>query len=153
MNGMERDAMVSKQKLAWCLLILRMGIATVFAMWTIDKFINPSHAAAVFERFYQLSGLTSGITYAIGVAQSALILAFLVGLFRTFSYGAILILHAISTVSSYMKYMDPWTYPNLLFFAAIPMLSACIVLWVLRTHDAYTLDAWRMTAKLDQVVD
>jgi len=149
MNETERVAVVSKQKLAWCLLILRLGIATVFVMWTIDKFINPSHAAAVFERFYQLSGLTPEISYAIGAAQSALLLAFIVGLFRTYSYGAILILHVISTVSSYMKYMDPWTYPNLLFFAAVPMLSACIVLWVLRTHDTYTLDVWRATEKLN----
>jgi hypothetical protein len=69
---MEPNALVSKQKLAWCLLILRMGIATVFAMWTLDKFINPSHTATVFERFYQLSDLTSGIIFAIGVAQSVL---------------------------------------------------------------------------------
>ncbi len=147
MNETDRVAMVFKQKLAWCLLILRLGIAIVFVMWAIDKFINPTHAAAVFERFYKLSGLTSEITYAIGGAQSVLILAFIAGLFRTYSYGAILILHTISTVSSYMKYIDPWTYPNLLFFAAIPMLSACIVLWVLRTHDVYTLDAWRATVK------
>jgi len=149
MNETERVVMVSKQKLAWCLLILRLGIATVFVMWTIDKFINPAHSAAVFEGFYKVSGLTSGLTYAIGVAQSVLILAFIAGLFRTYSYGAILILHTISTLSSYMKYIDPWTSPNLLFFAAIPMLSACILLWVLRTHDAYTLDAWRAKTKLN----
>ena len=59
----------------------------------------------------------------------------------------ILLLHSISTLSSYKNYLDPWTYPNLLFFAAIPMLAACVTLWWLRKYDLFTVDAARAKAK------
>lgn len=47
--------------------------------------------------------------------------------------GAVLILHAVSTFSSFAQYLSPWQ--NLLFFAAWPMLAACLALYLLREHD------------------
>ena len=131
----------ARKQLATGLLLIRIGIAVVFFMWTIDKFINPAHTAAVFAKFYMVPGLSATLAYAIGVVQMLIIIAFLVGYLRTWSYGLILILHAVSTVTSWSAYIDPWTYPHLLFFAAIPMLSACLALWTLRRFDAYTVDA------------
>lgn len=128
------------KRIAWSLLMIRAGIATVFFMWTIDKFINPGHAAAVFKKFYMIPSLSSVAAYVIGGVQMAIILAFLAGFLRTWSYGIVLTLHAISTFSSWGKYIDPWTYPNLLFFAAIPMLAACVGLWLMRDLDTYTVD-------------
>nr|WP_218933931.1 hypothetical protein [Rubripirellula lacrimiformis] len=112
-------------------------------MWTIDKFINPEHAAAVFKKFYGISELSEMLAYGVGGVQSVILIAFLVGAFRTWTYGIILVLHAISTFSSWSAYIDPWTYPHLLFFAAIPMLSACVALWLLREFDTYTVDGCR----------
>ena len=131
----------ARTQLGICLLLLRLGIAIVFLMWTIDKFINPEHAAAVFKKFYKVPGLSETLAYAVGGAQMLLVIAFILGLLRTWSYGLILVMHAISTFSSWQQYLDPWTYPHLLFFAAIPMLSACVALWVLRRFDIYSLDA------------
>lgn len=42
----------------------------------------------------------------------------------------VLLLHGISTLSSYRQYLDPFN--NLLFFAAWPMLAACFALYLLR---------------------
>lgn len=137
----ELSSQVDK-RVALSLLMLRAGIATVFLMWTVDKFVNPEHAAAVFKKFYMIPSLSNVAAYAIGGLQLAVILAFLVGWLRTWTYGAVLGLHAVSTFSSWEKYIDPWTYPNLLFFAAIPMLAACISLWLLRDLDSYSLDGW-----------
>lgn len=120
---------------------MRAGIAAVFLMWTIDKFVNPEHAAKVFAKFYKIPGLSETLAYAVGGVQLALVLAFLVGLFRTWTYGIILLMHTVSTFSSWGNYLDPWTYPNLLFFAAIPMLSACIGLWLLRDFDTISVDS------------
>ena len=130
----------ARTQLGVCLLLLRLGIASVFLIWTVDKFVNPDHAAAVFEKFYKMPGLSETLAYAVGAAQMLLVVAFIVGLLRTWSYGLILLMHAISTFSSWAKYIDPWTYPNLLFYAAIPMLSACLALWILRRFDIYSLD-------------
>ena len=131
----------SRTQLGVCLLLLRLGIASVFFIWTVDKFVNPEHAAAVFKKFYKFPGLTATLAYIVGAVQMLLVVAFTVGLLRTWTYGLILVMHAISTFSSWEKYIDPWTYPHLLFYAAIPMLSACVALWVLRRFDIYSLDA------------
>lgn len=122
-----------EQKLPWALLILRVGIFVVMFVWALDKFINPAHTAAVFEGFYGISGLSSTLAAVLGALQVILCLAFLVGLWKTVTYGLILALHAVSTFSSFPQYID--AFNNLLFFAAWPMLAACLALFLLREHD------------------
>lgn len=126
------------------LLALRIGIGIVFVMWTIDKFANPAHAAKVFEKFYGIGSLAAPMSYLVGGVQAGLLIGFLCGAFRSVTYLAVLIMHAVSTLSSYQQYLDPWTYPHLLFFAAIPMLAACYTSWSLRDHDTLlSFDAYR----------
>ena len=122
-----------EQKLPWPLLALRVGIFIVMFVWALDKFINPGHTAAVFEGFYGISGLSSTLAAVLGALQVILCLAFLVGLWKTVTYGLILALHAVSTFSSFPQYID--AFNNLLFFAAWPMLAACLALFLLREHD------------------
>ncbi len=119
------------------LLLLRVGIFIVFLFWTLDKILYPDHAAGVFAKFYGLEAMGETIFLAIGVAQLILILTFVVGLFKTWTYGAILLLHAISTFSTFGLYLDP--FDNLLFFAAWPMLAACIALFLMRDWDTLSL--------------
>ncbi len=137
-----------EKPLATTLLLLRLGVALVFFMWTLDKLMNPEHAASVFERYYQMPGLGSALMVGIGIAQLILVLAFATGAFRTVSYGLITVLHTISTASCYQQYMNPWEKPNLLFFAAFPMLAACVGLWLLRKWDVWTFDGIRDRSKL-----
>lgn len=122
-----------EQKLPWALLALRLGIFIVMFVWALDKFFNPGHTAAVFEGFYGVSGLSSTVATTLGVLQVALCLAFLAGLWKTITYGLIMIMHAASTLSTFGLYLDPFN--NLLFFAAWPMLAACIALFLLREYD------------------
>ena len=127
--------MKSKDRVPLALFTLRISVFLVMLMWTLDKLIDPGHAARVFEKFYQIAGLELYYFYVIGVAELILLLAFLVGYKKTLTYGLVLIFHAVSTFSSYPQYLDPFTYPNLLFFAAWPMLAACFVLFYLRDYD------------------
>ena len=55
--------------------------------------------------------------------------------FSVASYGAVLLLHAISTLAAFAKYAAPFEAHHLLFFAALPMLAACFALYVLRYSD------------------
>lgn len=122
-----------KTALIRSLLALRLGVFIVMLMWTLDKFVNPGHAGKVFETFYGIGWLTQNASYVIGAVEMVLILAFVAGLWRRWTYGAVLILHAISTLSSYKQYLAP--FDNLLFFAAWPMLAACLALYWLRDWD------------------
>jgi len=127
--------MKSEDRLPLSLLLLRVGVFVVMLMWTLDKFLHPEHAASVYERFYFLPGLASPVFYLIGAAELALIIGFIIGFKKRFTYGAILLLHGVSTVSSYRQYLSPFETGHLLFFAAWPMLAACFALYYLRDAD------------------
>lgn len=117
------------------LLLLRLGVAVVMLAWSIDKLLRPEHAAGVFGAFYGMPGLGPTVFYVIGVVQLLVVLAFLAGAWRFWTYGAVLAMHTVSTLSSFRQYFAPFEGPNLLFFAAWPMLAACIALFLLRDLD------------------
>lgn len=117
------------------LLLMRLSIFVVMLMWTIDKFINPHHSAKVFEKFYFISGLESTIFVVIGIIELIILTGFVLGINKRFCYAAVLIFHTVSTLSSYQQYISPFQGPNLLFFAAWPMLAGCLMLYLLREDD------------------
>jgi putative oxidoreductase len=122
-----------RDRIATALLVLRLGVFVVMLMWTLDKFVNTAHATRIFENFYGLGGIGPAVMMAIGAAELVLVLAFVAGIQKRLTYGAVLVLHAISTFASYRQYLDPFN--NLLFFAAWPMLAACLALFWLRDLD------------------
>ena len=127
---------MSNERLAPSLLLLRLGVFLVMFMWTVDKFVRPEHAAKVYEVFYFLGGLGQTAFYVIGALEMVILFGFLAGLYKRWTYGAVLIFHGISTFSSYKQYLAPFAEgPNLLFFAAWPMLAACVALYWLRDLD------------------
>ncbi|MGF1601678.1 MAG: hypothetical protein ACFCU8_06600 [Thermosynechococcaceae cyanobacterium] len=128
---------MTHRRIPVALFVLRLSVFFVMLMWTLDKFINPSHAAAVFENFYFIAGLGNVPIYIIGVIQFVIIVAFVLGFKKRLSYGAVLFLHSVSTLSAFKKYFAPYAEGNLLFFAAWPMLAACFTLFYL--HDWDTL--------------
>jgi putative oxidoreductase len=134
---LKKEAAVSvDRRLPLVLLLLRLGVFIVMFMWTLDKFVRPEHAAGVYEYFYFLSGLPLGLFAVIGGVELLILIGFLVGFQKRFTYGAVLILHGISTVSSFRQYLAPFEDPALLFFAAWPMLAASFALYYLRDADS-----------------
>jgi len=123
------------KRVAVVLLVLRVTVFLVMLIWTIDKFIRPDHAASVYEHFYALRGLGPATMYAIGVAELVLLIGFVIGFAPRLTYGLVLLLHAVSTISSFRQYLHPFEGPNILFFAAWPMLAACFTLYYLRDLD------------------
>lgn len=102
-------------------------------MWTLDKFINPGHAAKVFSHFYFMPDSSAQFLQIVGVIQMIIIVAFVVGFKKKYSYGLVFLIHFVSTFSSYKQYLNPWS--SLLFFAAWPMLAACLTLYLMRDED------------------
>lgn len=125
--------MLQEQKFKLSMLLLRCSVILVMLMWTIDKFIKPEHAAKVYANFYHITGLENTIVYIIGGVEILILILFFLGIMKTFTYGAVLVFHAVSTFSAFTKYLAP--LENLLFFAAWPMLAACITLFLMRKED------------------
>lgn len=119
-------------RLQTSLLTLRLGVFIVMFVWTMDKFVNPGHSVVVFEKYYGL-GSSDLISYLLGTVQLLLVLAFVTGIKKRFTYGLIFLMHGGSTLSAYAKYADPFN--SLLFFAAWPMWAACFTLYLLRDAD------------------
>jgi putative oxidoreductase len=105
------------------------------SVWTIDKFVEPQHASRIMAEFYSIGGVVNALIYVLATLELVLLLAFVIGFAKRWSYGLVLLLHAVSTISFYKKYLEPFQPPNLLFFAAIPMLAACFALYYLRDAD------------------
>lgn len=122
-------------RLQWSLLFLRVSVFVVMLMWTLDKFVNPDHTAKVFAHFYFITGMGAAPIRVVAAIELLAIAAFVAGLAKRWSYGFVLAVHAVSTLSSFRIYFDPFTSPNLLFFAAWPMLAACVALFLLRDED------------------
>jgi putative oxidoreductase len=136
------------RRLPLVLLLLRLSVFLVMAVWTADKFFKPAHAAKVFETFYKIGGLGNTIIYGIGVIQLLIIIGFVVGFKKPLTYGAVLLMHAVSTLSSLPRYFQP--FDNLLFFAAWPMLAACFTLFYLRDADRLWTIGKSLTPQIEE---
>ncbi|MDT0497392.1 hypothetical protein RM530_08440 [Algiphilus sp. W345] len=82
---------MTTQRLQWSLLLLRLSVFLVMLMWTLDKFVNPAHAAKVFESFYFIDGLGVGLMRVIGAIELLVIVAFVAGLAKRWTYGFVLV--------------------------------------------------------------
>lgn len=125
--------MKAESRISVSLLAIRLTVFLVMLVWTIDKFINVEHASAVLEKFYFFGGLGATVIYAIGGVEMLIILGFVLGIAKRFTYGAVLLFHSMSTLMVFPLYFD--LERGRLFFAAWPMLAACLTLYLLRDRD------------------
>ena len=129
-----------EQQLKISLLLIRLSTGIFFLIWSIEKLIYPEITQKVFSRFYMID-ISPTISYGVGILQTIIVLAFMVGLFKTWTYGAILGMHAVSTLSTYKELLNPYEPPNHLFWAAVPLLAALVALFLVRKEDnLFTLD-------------
>jgi putative oxidoreductase len=136
------NSLYNRNRVGVALLVLRVTVFLVMLIWTIDKFIRPTHAASVYEHFYFLRGIGPAIVYSIGVVELVILIGFVVGFAPRLNYGLVLLFHAVSTLSSFRQYFHPYQGANILFFAAWPMLGACFTLYYLRDLDTLWSIRW-----------
>lgn len=127
--------MSTQGKLKLSLAILRYTLAAFFAVWVIEKFVKPESTQGIWKAFYFVSELPLEASYAIGVLQGVILICFVLGLFKFWSYGLLMVMHAFSTASTWAQLVDPYSGGNHLFWAAVPALGALIVLFILRDED------------------
>jgi hypothetical protein len=144
MKHSKMDSADKPNRIGVALLVLRLTVFLVMLVWTIDKFVEPQHGSKIMEHFYFIKGVGDFMIYVIGALELVVLLGFVAGLAKRWTYGLVLLFHSISTLSSYNQYLHPLNPPNILFFAAWPMLGACFTLYYLRDLDTlFTLSSWR----------
>ena len=120
------------------LFATRLLIAMFLLPWTLMRFTRPDAAKGVADRYYgPLGGMPDIVFLLIAVFMAALLLAFVTGAWKRISYGLVLLLHAVGTLTT-VPYLVPGTENfNILFMAALPTIGAIWLLYVLREQDTF----------------
>jgi putative oxidoreductase len=122
------------------LLILRITLGIFLLQWGVEKFVVPGNTPAIWGYFYGLS-VPQVMAYVFGAGEIAIAIGMILGVFRTWIYGAAVLLHALSVIVSWRQLIAPWADPySHLFIAGVPVLGAFIALYVLRHNDRGFLD-------------
>lgn len=125
------------RRLEFGLAVIRLAAAAFFLVWSIEKIVEPERAASVFQAFYFIESLPATGSLLVGVVQTAIILAFACGLWKLWTYGAVLLMHTVSTLSTIERLASPYSDINHLFWAAVPVLGALVALFILRNDDNF----------------
>jgi putative oxidoreductase len=116
------------------LLGLRVAVFIVFAVWALDKIFNYQHNSGMVMHYYHVE-LPEWFLMALGTAEMVLLLAFLAGMLKTFTYGLIFFAHTVTTLTSSWRLLPPYEIHQLLYFGSLPMLGACVALFLMREKD------------------
>ena len=117
------------------LLVLRVTLGIFLLQWGVEKIIMPASAEGIWQYFYGMT-LPRLAAYFAGAVEIAIALCLFLGLFRTISYAAAMLLHAVTVMITWRQLLDPWGDPiNHLFIAAVPVLGAFVALFMLRKWD------------------
>jgi len=130
-------------RLATSLMIIRITIAAFFGAWASLKFYRPEWFENVFTNMYGLEFVTRDASTYVGAAQVLLVFLFLIGMWRTFSYGALVLMQGAGILGSIPNLINYTSYPNNLMWAAVPAFGAAVALFIMRQEDAYTIDCLR----------
>ena len=135
-------AAMAEVRTATALLVLRVSLGIFLLQWSFEKIVVPESAIRVGQHFYGVAP-TVGTTIMVGVAEALLALALLFGMWRRWSYGLAILIHAVSVGSTWRQLLTPYAGTNHLFIAAVPVLAALVLLYLLREWDTYSVGGWR----------
>lgn len=123
------------------LATLRIGMFLFMAVWALEKFVRPEAYQSIFGSFY---GFDAGhsLIYLIGAVQMAVLLLFVMGKFKTASYGLVMLMNVVTLLVSYRQILAPWEgSTNHLFVASIVVATASIALFLSRADDVFLVVA------------
>lgn len=137
-----KDQKDQKDMLEFALLGLRLSIFMVMLVWALSKMMNPAHVES-YRSLYFFAGLDGYLPY-LGVLELLVLGAFVMGASPKITYGTVLVLQGITTLSAWGSYFSPFTATHLMAFAEWPLLAACATLFVLRDYDTrFTIAQFR----------
>lgn len=144
--------MQQQKRLEVSLFIIRITAAIFLGLWATLKFHHPSWTQNIFKGSYRLESfgletLPPEVSYLLGSVQILIVLAFALGLWRTWAYGLMMLMSAagvLGSLGSYVGFNDAGElvanyakYPRNLMLTAIPTLGALVALFILRDSDNF----------------
>ena len=128
---------MNTSKLQLSLFSLRISLGLFFLVWAIEKFIKPETTVGIWKAFYLVDNLPLEASYIIGIIQLVVVILFLAGVMKFWTYGFFLVIHTLGTILTYERLMAPYEHINHLFIAAIPCVAALLALFLLREEDTF----------------
>ncbi|MDP9415191.1 MAG: hypothetical protein M3Q08_14135 [Pseudomonadota bacterium] len=134
----------------WSLLLLRIGTGLLLVLWGSLRVMAPKAGPGLANKYY--SGLLNmeGVQVAFGVAEMAIGLMVVLGLFRRVSYSlqALILIPGALVLWRYLAdpmgmYLLSKEDSQMLFFPSLTVAAACLVLLAFLPEDRFSLDAKR----------
>lgn len=132
------------------LFLLRVSLGLLMVIWGVDKLVNPEHGARVAEAFYfGLFGWRS-LLPVLGVAQTALGVVVVLGLWRRWAYPALAAITGFTLLGVWKSVIDPWGWylegANALFYPSLIIFAGVLVLIAFRDEDGLRLGGGAVSA-------
>mgnify|MGYP003393980944 CR=1 FL=1 len=131
------DRLIERDRnLELSLFLIRITVTIFMMVWAVDKIVNVRHAQGVLSTFYGWKDVSAQFLAGVGVVQVLILLAFAAGAFKPWSYGAVFLMHAASTIVGWSRMIPPYgPQASITFWAAVPVLAAILALVLLRDRD------------------
>ena len=121
----------------YALFITRLSVVVFLTPWVLMRFVASDSAKGIASKYYKISNMSDAVNTGVGILWVALLIAFLAGYQKRISYGLVLVFHTIGTAFT-IPYLIPGTEKfNILFIAALPTISAMLLLYTLRERDTF----------------
>lgn len=129
--------MTQNRRIEIALFIIRVTAAIFLGLWATLKFHHPEWQRNIFEGSYNVSffTVTDNLSYFLGTLQIIIVLAFVSGFMRTWTYGLMMLMSAAGVIGSLGSFLTYYNYPKNLMLTSIPTLGALIALFLLRDLD------------------
>ncbi len=136
------------RKDALALFVLRLGLIWFLFLWAAHKIILPGQYRNLAKNFDGIEPSNTAIYFAAGVQIFILFFA-LIGVFRLFSYGAMLVMHSFTVSRRWEGFLDPFalneagTFPiNRNQVIDLAVWGGMVALVLLIHRDHFSLGAW-----------
>ena len=129
------------------LLIMRLGLAWFIFLWAAHKIITPKQYQNLARHFDGVDVSFAQI-YGMAAFQIAVCVLVALGMFRLFSYSALLVMHFFTVTRRWEKFFDPFALSEKGFpinrnaVIDLAVLGAMIALILLIRRDHWSIGGW-----------
>jgi len=129
------------------LLVLRLGLAWFMFLWAAHKVITPKQYQNLARHFDGVD-VSLAQVYVLGGVQIALCVLVVIGVFRYFSYGSLLVMHFFTVTRRWEGFLDPFVVNDRGFpvnrnqVIDLAVLGAFIALVLLIRRDHFSIGGW-----------